>query len=113
MIVQGNALGLRWKNDGALKGRPNRGPAFWSPFQGSSQTLPVYPGRCPGLGMGRAFGPLDARMSWSCGTGLGEVADIDLAGDGGGDQSGAAFVEEVDGTLGLRNQRIKPYYFAI
>lgn len=29
------------------------------------------------------------------------VADFDLAGDGGGDESGAALLQEVDGTLGF------------
>jgi hypothetical protein len=29
------------------------------------------------------------------------VANIDLAGDGGGDQGGAAFLQEVDGVLGF------------
>jgi hypothetical protein len=32
---------------------------------------------------------------------LGSRADVDLAGDGGGDEGGAAFLEEVDGALGF------------
>ena len=31
----------------------------------------------------------------------GELAHVDLAGDGGGDQRGAAFLEQVDGALGF------------
>ncbi len=40
----------------------------------------------------------------SCGFLFGELAHVDLAGDGGGDQRGAAFLEQVDGALGFGDQ---------
>ncbi len=35
------------------------------------------------------------------------AANVDLAGDGGGDQGGAAFLEEVDGALGFGDEGVE------
>ena len=35
------------------------------------------------------------------------MAHVDLAGDGGGDQRGAAFLEQVDGALGFSGEVVK------
>ena len=40
-------------------------------------------------------------------------ADVDLAGDGGGDQGGAAFVRQVDGALGFGGEGVELGKFAI
>jgi len=42
----------------------------------------------------------------SCRPNIAERSYIDLAGDGGGDQRGAAFLQEVDGALGFDGQFI-------
>jgi hypothetical protein len=41
-----------------------------------------------------------------CRSGRNQAADIDLAGDCGGDQGGAAFLEEVDGALGFGGEGV-------
>ena len=58
MTAQGNALGRQWMIDGALKGRPNRHRTVRPPLQGWPGFPFKDPGRCPGLGLGRAVGPL-------------------------------------------------------
>ena len=35
------------------------------------------------------------------------AANVDLSGDGGGDQGGAAFLQEVDGALGFGDERVE------
>ena len=38
---------------------------------------------------------------------FGDVAHVDLAGDGGGEQRGPAFLQQVDGTLGFGGQGVE------
>lgn len=51
---------------------------------------------------------------WSCGISLGsQAAHIDLAGDGGGDQGGAAFLKQLDQALLLGDQGVNLRSFAV
>jgi hypothetical protein len=46
--------------------------------------------------------------------GLGHPAHVDLASDGGGDQSGSALLQEVDGSLGFSGEGVKfciPFFY--
>ena len=53
--AQGNALGNNSTTDQALKGRPNFESALGRPFR-AVESMILFPGRCPGLWLGRPFG---------------------------------------------------------
>ena len=65
IAAQGNALGTDRYEDirEPCRGGPIRvpPPTIGPPLQGSISIFPRYPGRCPGLGLGRASGALDSR----------------------------------------------------
>jgi len=48
----------------------------------------------------------------SCGLLTGKVSNVDLAGDGGGDEGGAAFLEKFDGSFGFLTQGVKLHRYS-
>ena len=95
MKARGNAPGENEKDEPAPKGRPI-GLRLGRPFR-ASPTRAGNPGRCPGLALICALGAAEGNgVSGFIGSGL---AHIDQPGDGGGDEGGAAFLEEGYGGL--------------
>src|SRR5262249_55270706 len=79
---------------------------------GSAEQFNVAHGGLMGASSSFADARGFARLEWertdiTQRRGVAKIANVDLAGDGGGDQCGAAFLQEIDGALGFGGEGVE------